>query len=98
MNLKIPNRAIEISGRFFKAIDVLKDEKKIRGLQTFTKMHGLNYGNINTMKHNLDRRTFRIEFLAYLAEDFGVSCEWLLLGKGPMFKQRCSRNEVSPSP
>lgn len=98
MNLKIPNLAIEISGRFFKAIDVLKDEKKIRGLQTFTKMHGLNYGNINTMKHNLDRRTFRIEFLAYLAEDFGVSCEWLLLGKGPMFKQRCSRNEESPSP
>lgn len=98
MNLNIPDRAIEISRRFFKAIDVLKTERKIRGLQTFTRMHGLNYGNINTMKHNLDRRTFRIEYLAYLAEDFGVSCEWLLLGTGPMFKQRSSRNEESQFP
>lgn len=93
MNLNIPGRAIEISERFFKAIDVLKNERKIRGLQTFTRMHSLNYGNINTMKHNLGRRTFRVEYLAYLAEDFDVSCEWLLLGEGPMFTQKNSKNE-----
>lgn len=98
MSLNIPNSALEISGRFFKAIEVLKNERKIRGLQTFTRMHGINYGNMVTLKHNLDRRTFRIEYLAYIAEDFGVSCEWLLLGKGPMFIQRSSKNEESPFP
>lgn len=93
MNLNIPSRALEISERFFKAIDALKSKGEIKGLQTFTKMHGLNYGNINTMKHNLTRRTFRIEYLSYIAEDFGVSCEWLLLGKGDMFTQKRSKNE-----
>lgn len=98
MNLNIPNRALEISGRFFKAIEVLRDERKIRGLQTFTKLHGINYGNMNSLKHNLDKRTFRVEYLSYLAEDFGISCEWLLLGYGPMFIRRRSKTEESPNP
>lgn len=98
MNLNIPNTALEISNRFFQALDVLKGQRKIRGLQTFTKRYGLNYGNMNTLKHNLDRRTFRVEYLAYLARDFGISCEWLLLGTGPMFTQKCSRIEESPIP
>lgn len=98
MNLNVSNKALEIGNRFFKALDVLKDQRKIRGLQTFTKLHGLNYGNMNTLKHNLDKRTFKVEYLAYLAEDFGISCEWLLLGTGPMLTQRYSRSAESPSP
>lgn len=72
MKLNIPDCALDISDRFFKALDVLKEQRKIKGLQTFTKEFGLNYGNMNTLKHNRDKRTFRIEYLAYLAE--GVWC------------------------
>lgn len=98
MNLNISHIALEIGNRFFMALDVLKDQRKVRGLQTFTKLHGLNYGNMNTLKHNLDKRTLRVEYLAYLSRDFGISCEWLLLGTGPMFTQRYSRTEGSPYP
>ena len=98
MKLNIPYRALDISDRFFKALDFLKDKRRIKGLQTFTREFGLNYGNMNTLKHNRDKRTFRVEYLAYLAERYGVSCEWLLLGTGPMFTQRYSRNEESLNP
>lgn len=96
--LTIPDKALEISSRFFKAIDVLKDQRKIRGLQTFTRKYGLNYGNMNTLKHNIDKRTLRVEYLAYLSEGFGVSCDWLLLGIGPMFRQTCSKSGESRNP
>ena len=61
MKLNIPDCALDISDRFFKALDVLKEQRKIKGLQTFTKEFGLNYGNMNTLKHNRDKRTFHIE-------------------------------------
>jgi hypothetical protein len=44
MKLNIPDCALDISDRFFKALDVLKEQRKIKGLQTFTKEFGLNYG------------------------------------------------------
>ncbi len=93
MNLNIPAKAIEIGNRFFVALDMLKAQGRLRGLQTFTKSHSLNYGNMNTLKHNLAKRTFRVEYLSYLAEDFDISCEWLLLGVGPMFRRMNSKNE-----
>ncbi len=98
MKLNIPDRALDISDRFFKALDVLKDQRRIKGLQTFTREFGLNYGNMNTLKHNRDKRTLRVEHLAYLAEGYGVSCEWLLLGTGPMFIRKSSRNEEYLNP
>lgn len=74
-----------IAERFFFALEELKRRKVIRGLQTFTKRHNLNYGNMNTLKNNRDKRSVRTEYLAFLAQDYGVSCEWLLLGNGEMF-------------
>ena len=74
-----------IADRFFYALEVLADRKVIKGLQTFTRRHGLNYGNMNTMKNNRDRHSLKSYHLAFLAQDYGVSCEWLLLGNGEMF-------------
>lgn len=72
-----------------------KNREKLKAYRLLQKEFGLNYGNMNTLKHNRDKRTFRIEYLAYLAEGYGVSCEWLLLGTGPMFTQTCSKSEES---
>ena len=74
-----------IADRFFYAIEVLSERKVIRGLQTFTRRHDINYGNMNTLKNHRDRNSIKTEYLAFLAQDYGVSCEWLLLGNGDMF-------------
>lgn len=82
---KITDTEIAIAERFFYALQVLKERKVIRGIQTFTKRHNLNQGNMATLKNNKEKYSLRTEYLAFLAEDYGVSCEWLLLGNGEMF-------------
>lgn len=81
-----------IADRFFYALEVLADRKVIRGLQTFTRRHGLNYGNMNTIKNNRDNHFLRTYHLAFLVQDYGVSCEWLLLGNGEMFTKDSPAN------
>lgn len=85
MSKVIGDVELAIADRFFFALEVLKERNVIRGLQTFTKRHGINYGNMNTTKNNRERCSIRTEHLAFLAQDYGVSCEWLLLGNGEMF-------------
>ena len=82
---RISDTEIAIAERFFYAIDVLKERKVIRGLGTYTRRHGFNQGNMSTLRNNKEKYSLRTEHLANLAQDYGVSCEWLLLGNGEMF-------------
>lgn len=74
-----------IADRFFFAIQELTRRRVIRGLQTFTRRYKINYGNMNNLKNHRDRCAVKTEYLAFLAEGYGVSCEWLLLGNGEIF-------------
>lgn len=85
MSRVIGDAEMAIADRFFFAIEVLTERKVIRGLQTFTKKHGINYGNMNTLKNHRNRYAMKTEYLAFIAQDYGVSCEWLLIGNGEMF-------------
>lgn len=82
----ISKEGVEITKRFFQAIDMLKAQKQIRGLQTFTKQYGLNRWNLNMVKWEPEQRVLKPELIAYLCKDYGVSPEWILFGKGGMFK------------
>lgn len=84
--MKISKEGIAVTRRFFEAISILKAQKKIRGLQTFTKEYGINYWNINTVRNQPERSVLKPEWIVYLSRDFGVSSDWILLGKEPMFK------------
>ena len=81
----VKDTELAIADRFFYALEVLAKRKVIRGLQTFTRRHNINYGNMNYMKNHRDRWSLKTEYLAFIAQDYGVSCEWLLLGNGDMF-------------
>ena len=93
MKKSINPRAIEIQGRFFKALDMLISSKKLTGLKTFCEDNKLNrtkYSRIkNALGKPIEETTYKmidIDALAALCSDFGVSAEWLLLGHGKMLK------------
>ena len=86
MRLNSPE-ATEINKRFFLVIDYLVDIKEIRGLNTFAKMHNINYWNLCTVKNEPGRRVLKVEYIAFLAKDFNISLEYILLGNGPMRKE-----------
>lgn len=84
--MKISQEGIEVTKRFFEAIDMLKAQKVIRGLQTFTREHDINYWNITTVKNQPEVSVLKPEWIVYIVRDFGISADWILLGRGGMFK------------
>lgn len=81
----IQPEGVDITKRFFLAIDTLRSLHKLRGLQTFTKLYNLNKWNMNTIKNDPEGHILKTECLAFLVRDFGISAEWLLIGQGDMF-------------
>lgn len=88
MNLRLSAEDVAITKRFFHALEILAQEKKIRGLQTFTRTYDLNYWNMTTLKNEPDKRILKAGCLTYLVRDFGVSADWLLTGRGGMFTKQ----------
>lgn len=83
--MKISEEGIAISNRFFAAMAMLKGQKRIRGLQTFTRRHGLNRWNVNQVRFHPDRSVLKPEWIVYMHRDYGISVEWIVLGKEPVF-------------
>lgn len=89
-------QAHEIQRRFFEAIDLLIESDRIKSLQSFCNEYGLHrpkYSNIRTRtkdesKPGTGYKFIDLDALAYLVSDYGVSSEWLLLGKGGMFRNK----------
>ena len=84
----------EVQRRFFEALDRLKEQDKIAGLQTFCtnyNLHKAKYSNIRSAirkpEHDGRYKFIDIDALFYLVKDFGVSANWLLTGRGEMFSK-----------
>ena len=78
---------VDISRRFFEAIETLKTQKRIRGLQTFTRNHNLHRWNVNRVKFYPEKHILKPEWIYYLNQDYKVSVKWIILGKGHMFEE-----------
>lgn len=85
--MKISQTGIDINKRFFEALQMLKEMRVIRGLQTFTREYGINRWNLITAREKPDISVIKQEWLSYLVTGYGVSADWLLTGHGTMFKQ-----------
>ena len=83
---RISDTGIEITNRFFEAVDELKRQKVIRGLKTFTTRFNANRSGLVAAKDNPATNQVKPEYLTYLVEGYGVSADWLLTGRGKMFK------------
>lgn len=93
MKKTINPQAMQIQRRFFEALDMAITLGKIEGLQGFCKSHGLNRTKYSRIKNTLDKplnemtyKMIDIDALSGICIDFGVSPEWLLLGRGKMLK------------
>lgn len=78
----------KIIRRFFQALQYLKDQRIIRGKQTFTRQFGINRWNMNTVEKEPSRDMFQTAWLSYLVTEYGVSAEWLLTGRGAILSPR----------
>ena len=72
--------------RFFQALQYLKEQKIIRGKQTFTRQFGINRWNMNTVEKEPSRDMFQTAWLTYLVTGYGVSADWLLTGRGSIMR------------
>lgn len=86
-----PQECIDITRRFFEALEAIRTQKRMRGLKTFTDMYGENFRNVWVIRKE-DRR-IKQEWLTYLVRDFNVSATWLVTGKGRMFTK-----DITPLP
>ena len=76
----------DINKRFFQALDNLKTIKAIRGIQTFAREHNIDRRTMYNIKTNPQTQRIKTEWLHYIVTDFNISAEWLLTGRGSMFK------------
>lgn len=85
--------SIEINRRFFEALEHVRSTGRIRGIGPFCKEYGLNrikYIGVRQQVINpnppeyITYKNIDMEALAFLCRDYGISAEWLLLGKGGM--------------
>lgn len=93
MKKSINPRAIAIQERFFEALDYLIASKQLSGLKTFCDDNHLNRTKYSRIKNSLGKpldamvyKLIDIDALAAICKDFGISAEWLLLGRGEMLK------------
>lgn len=86
MNTELNKDTIEVTSRFFSALERLTADKVIRGTKTFTTRYGISRWNFLTMKKQPALCSqFRSAWLMYLVRDYGVNPYWLLLGSGDFY-------------
>lgn len=74
---------IELTIRFLSALDALSQQKVIRGRAIFVKKYGLDLRNFyKVLNHKIRNKP---EWLVYLVQDYKVSPDWMLMGRGGMF-------------
>jgi len=79
------NSNVKIVERFFMVIDMLIAVKAMRGNQSFTKKYEINLQNFRFVRENPRSKMFQPIWISNLMEDFGISAEWIMTGKGKMF-------------
>ncbi|MBR1630498.1 MAG: hypothetical protein IJ680_01455 [Paludibacteraceae bacterium] len=89
--MNITQDGIDITNRFFQAIEILRSDKRIRGLQTFTRKHNLNRWNMVTLRNEPSSRYLQPEWIAWLCKDYNVSLDWIMMGFGSFYDFRSQK-------
>lgn len=82
----------EITLRFFSALDRLKADKVIHGVSNFTTRYGIDNRNLYQLRQDPSRGIFKVWWLSVLVNDYNISPEWLLTGKGNMYQTKKTKS------
>ena len=77
----------KIIERFFEVIYDLKAKRIIRGKNEIVRRYDINNGNFWRLEKDMSRDVLELSWLSNLVKDYGVNAEWLLTGKGKMYKK-----------
>lgn len=77
----------DIMRRFFDALEICLQNKLARSIASFCEDNQIDRRHFYTQRKDLDRGFFEVGWLVPLVNDYGVSSQWLLTGKGTMFAQ-----------
>lgn len=87
-----------IVARFFYALAQLKFDKRIGGKTPFAEKYNINRRNLYKLEKNHEKDIFQVSWLSYLVNDYNVSAEWLLTGKGSFYSETlqnpCKQNKT----
>ncbi len=93
MKKSVNPQAIEITRRFFQALNLAIELGKVDGIKGFCEKHHLNRVKYATLKTTIDKpidemtyKCIDVDALAGICNDCGVSADWLLLGRGDILK------------
>ena len=76
-----------IIGRFFEAFDALVESRTIRGFQTYCRLWGIDKRHFYAQREDTGRGYFEVSWLLPMIREYHVSPDWLLFGKGSMFRK-----------
>lgn len=76
----------DIVTRFFMALDALYAVGEIERMVHFEQAAGINHASLYKLRKDHSRHLIRPYWLAYIVKHYGVSADWLLLGRGRMFE------------
>lgn len=75
----------QVVGRFYEALDALKERKDIRGIQTFCSAYNIDKRNFYRQRKEPHVQILHFDWLVPLVTEYGISSLWLLTGLGKMF-------------
>lgn len=76
----------EVTRRFFEAIAQLKSDGKIGGKQPLCEELGINRRHLWILENDHSRDMMKLRWLTALVMKYGVSADWLLTGRGTLYK------------
>lgn len=85
---------VAVMERFFKALDTIIENKMIRGVQTYCNDYGIDKRHLYAQRKDLYIGFFEIYWILPMIQKFGVSPEWLLFGKGDMFRKKRKKSDA----
>ena len=83
--MNVSKEGIDINRRFFQSLEMLRQRKRIRGVQTVTNAMGITRISMTRCRLNPEATAVRPEWIAFVTKEYGVSLQWVMLGEGEVF-------------